>query len=101
NGPSFVECKTYRYYNHHGVQTLGMKYRPDEEVEEWKALDAIERLEARIVQEQAMTKGDIEAVRVSLEEEVQEAVTFGESSPDPDPTELLDHVYSEPRSAGQ
>ena len=101
NGPSFVECKTYRYYNHHGVQTLGMKYRPDEEVEEWKALDAIERLEARIVQEQAMTKGDIEAVRVSLEEEVQEAVTFGESSPDPDPAELLDHVYSEPRSAGQ
>ena len=78
-----------------------MKYRPDEEVEEWKALDAIERLEARIVQEQAMTKGDIEAVRVSLEEEVQEAVTFGESSPDPDPTALLDHVYSEPRSAGQ
>ncbi len=78
-----------------------LQYRPDEEVEEWKALDAIERLEARIVQEQAMTKGDIEAVRVSLEEEVQEAVTFGESSPDPDPIELLDHVYSEPRSAGQ
>ena len=36
-GPSFLECKTYRYYNHHGIQTLGMKYRSDEEVEEWKA----------------------------------------------------------------
>ena len=29
-GPYFVECKTYRYYNHHGVQTLGAKYRSDE-----------------------------------------------------------------------
>jgi len=100
-GPSFIECKTYRYYNHHGVQTLGMKYRPDEEVEEWKALDAIDRLEARIVLEQIMTEDDIAAVRESVAEEVQEAVVFAESSPDPDPLELLDHVYSEPGSAGQ
>ena len=100
-GPSFIECKTYRYYNHHGVQTLGMKYRPDEEVEEWKALDAIDRLEARIVLEQIMTEDDIAAVRESVSEEVQEAVVFAESSPDPDPLELLDHVYSEPGSAGQ
>ena len=101
NGPSFVECKTYRYYNHHGVQTLGMKYRPDEEVEEWKARDAIGRLETRIVLEEAMTEEDIAAVRMTLGEEVQEAVAFGESSPDPDPNELFDHVYSESRSDGQ
>ncbi|MED5393753.1 MAG: thiamine pyrophosphate-dependent dehydrogenase E1 component subunit alpha [Actinomycetota bacterium] len=101
NGPSFVECKTYRYYNHHGVQTLGMKYRPDEEVEEWKARDAIGRLETRIVLEEAMTEEDIAAVRMALGEEVQEAVAFGESSPDPDPNELFDHVYSESRSDGQ
>ena len=78
-----------------------MKYRPDEEVEEWKALDAIDRLEARIVLEQIMTEDDIAAVWESVAEEVQEAVVFAESSPAPDPLELLDHVYSEPGSAGQ
>ena len=100
-GPSFIECKTYRYYNHQGGLTLGMMYRPDEEVEEWKALDAIDRLEARIVLEQIMTEDDIAAVRESVAEEVQEAVVFAESSPDPGPLELLAHVYSEPGSAGQ
>ena len=44
-GPSFIECKTYRYYNHHGVQTLGMKYRSDEEVEQWRAKDPVPRHE--------------------------------------------------------
>jgi len=48
-----------------------------------------------------MTEDDIAAVRESVAEEVQEAVAFAESSPDPDPLELLDHVYSEPGSAGQ
>ena len=40
-GPSFIECKTYRFYNHHGVQTLGMKYRSDDEVRQWQAKDPI------------------------------------------------------------
>ena len=31
-GPSFIEAKTYRFYNHHGIQTLGMKYRSDDEL---------------------------------------------------------------------
>ena len=28
DGPSLIEAKTYRYYNHHGIQNLGLKYRP-------------------------------------------------------------------------
>ena len=34
-------AKTYRYYNHHGIQNLGLKYRPDEEVLAWKERDPI------------------------------------------------------------
>ena len=41
-GPSFLEAKTYRFYNHHGIQTLGMKYRSDEELAEWKKRDPID-----------------------------------------------------------
>ena len=31
-GPSMIECKTYRYYDHAGVSGLGRTYRSDEEV---------------------------------------------------------------------
>ena len=47
-GPTLVEAKTYRFYNHHGIQNLGLKYRPDEEVVAWKERDPIFSFEQRI-----------------------------------------------------
>jgi pyruvate dehydrogenase E1 component alpha subunit len=94
-GPSFLECKTYRYYNHHGIQTLGMKYRGDDEVEEWRQRDAIVALERMMVADGVATEGDIEAARAKVQAEVDEAIAFAEASPLPDPAELLDNVYTE------
>ncbi|MFA9563467.1 MAG: thiamine pyrophosphate-dependent dehydrogenase E1 component subunit alpha [Acidimicrobiales bacterium] len=94
-GPSFLECKTYRYYNHHGIQTLGMKYRSDDEVEEWRQRDAIVALERMMVADGVATEGEIEAVRAAVQAEVDEAIAFAEASPLPDPAELLDNVYTE------
>ena len=37
-GPSMVEAKTYRYYNHHGIKNIGLSYRTDDEVAETRAL---------------------------------------------------------------
>ena len=94
-GPSFIECKTYRFYNHHGVQTLGMKYRSDEEVEEWRGKDPVPRHEDLMVQVGAMTPDGIEAVRAEIAAEVDAAIEFGEQSPMPDPDDLLANVYSD------
>ena len=94
-GPSFLECKTYRYYNHHGIQTLGMKYRSDDEVEEWRGRDAIDALERVMVADGVATEADIEAARAAVQAEVDAAIEFAESSPLPDPGELLDNVYTE------
>ena len=94
-GPSFLECKTYRYYNHHGIQTLGMKYRSDDEVEEWRQRDAIAALERVMVADGVATGADIEAARTAVQAEVDAAIAFAEASPLPDPGELLDNVYTE------
>jgi pyruvate dehydrogenase E1 component alpha subunit len=94
-GPSFLECKTYRYYNHHGIQTLGMKYRSDDEVEEWRQRDAIAALERVMVADGVATETDIEAARTAVHAEVDAAIEFAEASPLPDPGELLDNVYTE------
>ena len=94
-GPAFLECKTYRYYNHHGIQTLGMKYRSDDEVEEWRRRDAIAALERAMIAGEVATEADIEAARAAVQAEVDEAIEFAESSPLPPPDELLHNVYTE------
>src|SRR5579864_7842801 len=42
-GPTLIECKTYRWYGHSEIDPA--KYRPPEEVEEWKAKEPIPRME--------------------------------------------------------
>jgi len=94
-GPSFLEAKTYRYYNHHGIQTLGMKYRSDDEVEEWKERDAIVALEQVMLAEEIVTRAEIDAVQAAVLDEVGAAIEFAEASPLPEPDQLLDNVYTE------
>ena len=94
-GPSFLEAKTYRYYNHHGIQTLGMKYRSDDEVEEWKERDAIVALEQVMLAEEIATRTEIDAVQAAVLDEVGAAIEFAEASPLPEPDQLLDNVYTE------
>ncbi len=93
-GPSFIEAKTYRFYNHHGVQVMGMKYRTDEELERWKQRDPIDLLEARLPELGVLTVEEIEAVHAAVEAQIEEAIQFAEDSPMPDGATLLDDVYT-------
>lgn len=93
-GPAFLECKTYRYYNHHGIQTLGMKYRSDDEVEEWKGRDAIDAIEAVMLADGVADPDALAATRAAVMAEVDAAIEFADASPMPDPSTLLDNVYS-------
>jgi TPP-dependent pyruvate/acetoin dehydrogenase alpha subunit len=93
-GPTFVEAKTYRYYDHSGVTGLRIPYRSDAEVEEWKARDPITSIEARIAAGGAATEDELEAVRTEVASEIAEAVAFAEASPYPDEDQLLVDVYT-------
>lgn len=93
-GPSFIEAKTYRFFNHHGVQVMGMKYRTDEELERWKQRDPIDLLEARLPELGVLSAAGIEAVHAEVEARIEEAIRFAEDSPLPDPSTLLDDVYT-------
>ena len=95
SGPTLLECKTYRYYDHVGVRGMGLTYRTDEEVEEWKNKDAIEGFEKRLIQLGVMTKKKIENVHASVGKDIDEAIIFANESPYPMPEDLLDNVYNE------
>jgi pyruvate dehydrogenase E1 component alpha subunit len=93
-GPALIEAKTYRFYNHHGIQNLGLKYRPDAEVDEWKKRDPIFSFEARLVEAGTATKDDIEAVWTALRADIDTAIAFADDSPLPEPDQLLVDVYT-------
>jgi acetoin:2,6-dichlorophenolindophenol oxidoreductase subunit alpha len=95
-GPSMIECKTYRYYDHAGVSGIGKNYRSDEEVAAWKARDPIDAFEAQLAKNKVLTKAAAKKVRDEIDAELEEAIEFAENSPMPDPlTDMLTDVYTE------
>ena len=99
DGPSLIEAKTYRYYNHHGVQNLGLKYRTDDEVEQWKQRDAIIGLEKQMIEAGTATREDFDAEWDDQRAQIAAAIEFAEQSPYPDPENLLVDVYTEAEGA--
>jgi len=94
DGPTLLECKTYRFYDHVGVHGMRIPYRDDAEVEEWKRKDAIVALETRLAEVGVMDAGEAAAVHAAVEEEVAAAIAFAEASPFPEPADLLVDVYT-------
>lgn len=93
-GPTLLECKTYRYYEHSGVR-LGMAGRPEEEEKLWRDRDPIPRMRKLLVSQGTLTEEEAEAVVTRTRAQMDEAVRFAEESPDPDPSALLEDVYTE------
>ena len=93
-GPSLIEAKTYRFYNHHGIQNLGLKYRTDDEVEVWKLRDPIFTFEERLIEIGTVTAEQIEAVWAELRADIAAAIQFADDSPLPDADQLLTDIYT-------
>ena len=62
-----------------------MKYRSDDEVEEWKGRDAIDAIESAMVAEGIATEAEVGDARASVLAEVDAAIEFAENSPMPIP----------------
>ncbi|MFM8649837.1 MAG: thiamine pyrophosphate-dependent dehydrogenase E1 component subunit alpha [Actinomycetota bacterium] len=98
-GPSLIEAKTYRFYNHHGVQNLGLKYRSDDEVARWKERDPIFTLEDRMVENKVATRQQFEDIWTQLRNDIDNAIKFAEESPIPAPDQVLVDVYTQKAGA--
>ncbi len=92
-GPTLLECKTYRYYDHVGVRGMGLNYRSDEEVEAWKKKDAINSFEKRLIQLGVVSRKQLDGIHAAVNKDIEEAIEFANDSPYPTPDELLENVY--------
>ena len=89
DGPTFLECLTYRFDAHHTWEySVRPRYRTDEEVAAGSVRDPLEIQAARVP----------EAVRSRIDGEIEDlldqARRFAEASPEPDPAGALDYLYS-------
>jgi pyruvate dehydrogenase E1 component alpha subunit len=93
--PTLLEVRTYRFMGHSMSDPIHGHYRTREEVEEQKRLDPIPGLFHRLESEGYLSQSDLAALDAEVVAEVEDAVSFADQSPDPDPAELWTHVYRE------
>lgn len=91
-GPTLVECLTYRQRGHSRGDPG--HYRPKAEVEEWLGKDPIETLKRHLLEAGILSEDRDRELRAEVAEEVDKAVAFGQASPLPPPEEALAGVYA-------
>ena len=92
-GPSLIECKTYRWMGHWTGDP--QTYRTREEVNSWKAKDPIKRWREKLIAAGLYTAAELDQMDQSAEEETTAATEFALNSPNPDPAHVLDDVFYE------
>jgi TPP-dependent pyruvate/acetoin dehydrogenase alpha subunit len=91
-GPSLIECMTYRYHGHHqGDDTH--RYRTREEEEAARDRDCIRRIREQMLEHGLVRQEELDAIDAGNRKKIDEAVTFAEASPLPQPADLLTDVY--------
>jgi TPP-dependent pyruvate/acetoin dehydrogenase alpha subunit len=88
-GPTFIECRTYRFDAHHTWEHKArVRYRDDDEVAQGRARDPVE------IQGSRLDPARRAAIDAEVEAALAAAVEVALAGPHPDPTGALDHLYA-------
>ncbi|NWG07519.1 MAG: pyruvate dehydrogenase (acetyl-transferring) E1 component subunit alpha [Chloroflexi bacterium] len=91
--PYFLEVDTYRFRGH----SMGdpERYRKAEEVKQWQENDPIGIFNKYLLDKKVTTRKGLDEIEARVEEEVQKAVEFAETSPEPALEDLFKDIYAE------
>jgi 2-oxoisovalerate dehydrogenase E1 component len=93
DGPTLLECKTYRTRAH--AEGMGdFSYRTRAEVEEWKTRCPIRRFRDGLLEQNPALAGELDALDEEVARLVAEAHQFAVDSPWPEPASATDHVFA-------
>ena len=92
-GPTLVECKTYRHRGH--FEGDPANYKPSEEEEEWLAKDPIPRAIEYLIDNDILTKEEIEKIDDEVRQEIKEAIKFADESPLPTLDSIVEDIYTD------
>jgi acetoin:2,6-dichlorophenolindophenol oxidoreductase subunit alpha len=92
DGPSLIEAKTYRWRGH--SKSDRNLYRTQNEIAHWKERDPIIRFRDQLIADGILDEERARRITQEVQEEIADAVKFGEESPEPDPERMEDEVYA-------
>ncbi|MBW4688989.1 MAG: pyruvate dehydrogenase (acetyl-transferring) E1 component subunit alpha [Komarekiella atlantica HA4396-MV6] len=92
-GPTLIEALTYRFRGHSLADPDEMRSKAEKEF--WFARDPIKKLAAYLVEQNLADQQELKDIDRKIQDVIDEAVKFAESSPEPDPSELYRFVFAE------
>ena len=97
SGPFLLECMTYRMAGHFVGDA--QHYRSKEELTAIKQKCPIERLKRHLI-DRGVRETELDTVGEEAKQEVLQAVARARAAPPPDPSTVLEYVYSAPSLSG-
>jgi len=92
-GPTFLECKTYRHFGH--SRNDPKIYRTKAEEKQWLKKDPILLFKSYLLKNKLTDENHLKNIEKEVEQEINEAVTFAEKSPFPNPIDVDKYVFCE------
>ncbi len=93
-GPSFIECRSYRLTGHSGLSDYS--YVPTEELAAALARDPAPTFRTWLEQNGHVDAATLDQIEQTAVETVDDAFAFAQQSPHPSPDELMADVYASP-----
>jgi len=91
-GPTLIEFKTYRYPGHSRGDPQG--YRDKKEVHQWRRRDPIKHCRQVLIDKYGLSEGEVDAIDVVCQAEVEDAVAYAHQSEDPSPESVWANVLA-------
>ncbi|MEO0489352.1 MAG: pyruvate dehydrogenase (acetyl-transferring) E1 component subunit alpha [Cyanobacteria bacterium P01_A01_bin.123] len=92
-GPTLIECLTYRFRGHSLADPDELRSKEEKEV--WQARDPLKKFEAYLSEQNLVSEEQLKGIRQKIQAVVDEAVSFAEQSPEPNPDELYRYIFAE------
>ena len=91
-GPTLIECKTYRWYGHSHSDPRA--YRTREEEAAWRKRDPIHVMKENLETVKLLSEPEFEQMDAAVQEKLDKAMAFSNASPEPEPSELETDVFA-------
>ena len=91
-GPSLLECRTYRFYGH-TVFDNPLSYRTKEEEDHWRARDPLKLFREAVIPLGEITLEELDQIDQEAAQIMEDAIKFADESPLPNQEEIYDDVY--------
>jgi pyruvate dehydrogenase E1 component alpha subunit len=98
-GPSLIEAKTYRFFEHACGLGRDLGYRTDAELAAWQARDPVTLFRDKLHNEFDFAEADLAAVDDGVRAEIDEAVAGARAAPYPALETAFTDVFAAPRGA--